>query len=92
MYSNLVPFENIIDAIKDETGISNLRNLYPHVRRLLHRAQGEIGYGGSLIMKRIKYSVSDETLKDNKIRLPEDFISIEAIGMCQEGICPNVYK
>lgn len=92
MYSPLVPFENIIDAVKDATGISNLRNLYPTVRRYVYRAEKEIGFGKGLILKRIKYSTSNNTIVNGRLRLPDDIISIEEIGMCQEGVCPGDYK
>lgn len=97
MYSNLVPFENIVDAVKDGTGITNTRNLLPQIRRLIHRSQREIGYGGSLLLKRIKYQISDGTISvdennNYKVRLPEDLVSIEEIGMCHEGLCPEHYR
>lgn len=97
MYSTLVPFENIVEAVKDQTGITNLRNLYPKLRRFIYRAQGEIGYGQSLILKRIAYCVSDGTILvdsegNYKAKLPEDLIEIEAVGTCYEGLCPKDYK
>lgn len=91
MYSNIIPFQNIIDSVKDETGISNLRNLYPMVRRLVYRAQRDIGFGYGLLMKRITYKTSDGTIFDNKVRLPEDLILLEEIGTCKEGLCPGDY-
>lgn len=92
MYSALVPFENIIDAIKDATGIQNLRNLYPQIRRFIYRAEKEIGFGGGLILKKIVYSTSNNTIVNNKLKLPDDLLYLESFGMCQEGICPKDYK
>jgi len=92
MYSNIVPFENIIDAIKDETGISNLRNLYPTVRRFVYRAEREIGYGHGLLLKKIDYKKSDGTILDLKVRLPGDLLFLETIGTCNQGLCPDHYK
>lgn len=92
MYSPLVPFEDIIDAVKDATGISNLRNLYPLVRRYIYRAEKEIGFGGGLILKRIKYSTSNNTIINGKFKLPDDIVVIESMGMCQEGLCPGDYN
>jgi hypothetical protein len=91
MYSNIVPFENIIDAVKDETGITNLRNLYPTIRRLVYRIERDLGFGHGLLIKKIPYSVKDGTIYDNKIRLPRDLIFIEAVGTCENGLCPNCY-
>lgn len=97
MYSNIVPFTEVVDAIKDSTNITNLRNLYPQIRRLVYRAEKEIGYGGSLIMKRIVYRTSDGTIfvdsnNNYKAKLPEDLIKIEEVGTCFEGLCPKDYR
>ncbi len=97
MYSNLIPFTNVVDAVKDEIGSTNLRNQYPLIRRLMHRAQKEIGYGGSLLLKRVDYCISDGTILVDangfaKVRLPADLIRIEGIGTCQFGMCPNDYR
>lgn len=92
MYSNVIPFENIIDGIKDETGIQNLRNLYPMVRRFVYRAERDIGFGNGLLLKRIDYKKSDSTILDLKIRLPEDLIYLEEVGTCNQGLCPDDYK
>lgn len=92
MYSALVPFENIVDAVKDSTGIQNLRNLYPKIRRLVYRAEKEIGFGGALVLKKIVYSTSDNTIVNNKAKLPDDLMYIESVGMCKEGLCPKDYK
>ena len=91
MYSNLVPFENIIDAVHDETGIANLRNLYPRIRRLIYRIERDLGFGYGLLIKKIPYSVAAGTIVDSKVKLPEDLVHIEAVGTCNEGLCPNCY-
>lgn len=96
MYSKHILFEEIVEGVKDDTGIENLRNLYPKIRRLIYRCEQDIGFGGSTILKRITYSIANGTIiKSNgtiKIKLPEDMIKVEAFGMCQEGICPGDYK
>lgn len=95
MYSNLVPFEQIVQQVKDDTGIKNLQNLYPKIRRLVFRVERDIGYGANAVLKRIKYSTADKTLlydgNHYKIRLPEDIIALEKVGMCCEGVCPGMY-
>ena len=92
MYSNIVPFENIIDAVKDETSVTNLRNLYPMVRRLVYRAEREIGYGHGLLLKKIDYKKSDGTILDMKARLPADLLLLEEVGTCNQGLCPDDYR
>lgn len=92
MYSKIIPFENIIDGIKDETGIQNLRNLYPMIRRFIYRAERDIGFGYGLLLKKIDYKKSDGTILDFKIRLPEDLIKIEEVGTSSQGFCPDDYR
>jgi hypothetical protein len=97
MYSNLVPFQNIVEIVKDDIGITNLRNQYPKLRRYIHRVERDIGFGGTLILKRVQYSLDTGTIfiDENgfgKIRLPEDLVVLETVGMCYEGWCPKDYK
>ena len=97
MYSNIIPFSDLVDAVKDATGINNLRNRLPQLRRLVNRIQGEIGYGGSLLLKKVNYNTEDNTIAVDaagihKIRLPQDLVKIESIGTCHFGICPEKYN
>lgn len=96
MYSKHVPFEEIIDGVKDDTGITNLRNQYPQIRRLIYRTEQDIGFGNSLLLKRVTYKVSDGSLivngKNRKIKFPDDLVKLESVGMCHEGICPGDYR
>lgn len=92
MYSKTVPFQNVVDGVFDETGISNLRNFYPKLRRLIYRVERDIGFGYGLLIKKIRYSTSDNTISENRIRLPEDLIKIEAFGTCENGLCPGTYN
>lgn len=91
MYSNIVPFENIVDAVKDETGITNLTNLYPTLRRLIYRCERDIGFGYGLIIKKVRYSIADGTIVSGRIKLPQDLIKIESFGTCEGGLCPGKY-
>lgn len=86
MISGTVPFEEIVQSVKDETGIENLRPLYEKIRRLMFRAEREIGYGGTVeIMKKI-YVIEGVTNPDTTFgkyfKFPEDFIELEGIGSC----------
>lgn len=96
MHSNFVPFEEIVELVKDDTGIVSLRNLYPKIRRFIYRAEKDIGFGGSTILKKVTYSVEGGSIafdgEQYKLRIPEDFMYIESVGMCKEGICPGDYK
>lgn len=80
MISGLVPFEEIAEAIKDETGITNLRPYYDKIKRLMFRAEREIGYGGAIVLKKIIYKNVDKYFS-----FPPDFIELEGIGI---DCCP----
>jgi len=92
MYSKHILFEEIIEGVKDDTGIENLSNLYPKIRRLIYRCEQDIGFGNSLILKLKKYSTAAGTIVNSRIKLPENIVQIESFGMCQEGICPGDYR
>jgi hypothetical protein len=96
MHSNLVSFEDIIEGIKDDTGIENLRNIYPRIKRLIYRVEKDIGFGQSAILKKIKYSTSDGSIivsgGSRRITLPDDLLFLESVGMCSIGFCPGSYR
>lgn len=78
MISGIVPFYEIVEAVKDETSISNIRPYYEKIRRLIFRAEREIGYGGSVVLKKEIYK-ADAPFK--YLKFPEDFIEFEGIGV-----------
>jgi hypothetical protein len=97
MYSNLVPFDNILESIKDDTEMTNLTNLLPRIRRLVYRTEKDIGFGASLILRKVVYKTSDNTIiydgYQYKLKLPDDVVHIEKIGICEENkICPGDYR
>lgn len=95
MFTNLVPFENVLERIKDDTGIANINNLRPKIRRLVHRVEEDLGFGGTLILKRVPYSIVNGSIikqgNSYKAKLPPDVVRLEKIGMCHEGLCPDLY-
>ena len=97
MYSNLVLFDSILESIKDDTGMTNLTNLLPRIRRLVYRTEKDIGFGASLILRKVVYKTSDNTIiydgYQYKLKLPDDVVHIEKIGICEENkICPGDYR
>ena len=55
MLSGLYSFSQIVEDVKQETGIENIRNQYSSIRQLIARAEREINpYAGFLIRKRIR--------------------------------------
>lgn len=77
MISSVVPFYSIIESVKDETGIQNLRPYYDKIRRLIFRAEKIIGYGGSVRLKKKVYETEGVYFK-----YPDDFIELEGVGSC----------
>lgn len=95
MISGTVPFEEIVQSVKDETGIENLRPLYEKIRRLIFRAEREIGYGGTVeIMKKI-YVIEGVTNSEPNFgkyfKFPEDLIELEGIGSCCRQVASCYY-
>lgn len=91
MISGLVPFEEIIEAVKDETGIANLRPYYEKLRRLLFRGEREIGYGGSVVLKKIIYR-SPENFNGKYLTYPIDFIELEGVGVDCKPLWQENYR
>lgn len=96
MISGIVPFEEIVQSIKDETGIENIRPFYEKIRRLMFRAEREIGYGGSVELMKKTYviaKVSSNDLNFGKFfKFPEDLIELEGIGQNCQPVIENKYR
>lgn len=88
MISGIVPFYEIVESVKDETSISNIRPYYDKIRRLIFRAEREIGYGGSVILKKVTYKAD---IPFKYLKFPEDFIEFEGIGIKCHRVCQSRY-
>ena len=82
MVSGLVSFEEIVEHVKDETGYPNMRPYYERIKRLLFRAEKEIGYGGSIILKKAIYIKGENGFDGQYVKYPVDYIEHEGIGNC----------
>lgn len=84
-------FDQIIEDVKTDTGLSNMRNLYPQVRQLVCRAAYEINpYGAFLIKKRMLFHKGNGNFNGKNIKLPADFVSLDKNQLCRDGLCGNV--
>lgn len=90
MISGLVPFEEVLEAVKDESAIENLSPHYERIRRLLFRAEAEIGYGGSVVLKKMIFT-KDSNYNGKYIPFPPDFIELEGIGQYCCAMNPYEY-
>lgn len=93
MISGIVPFEEIVQSVKDETGIENIRPFYEKIRRLIFRGEREIGYGGSVELMKKVFVIEGVTSSDPNFgkyfKFPDNFIELEGIGQrcCQVASC-----
>lgn len=68
-------FYDIVEGVKEETGISNLVNRYNEIARLIVRAERDINpYAGHFILKTIRYKSGTINFNGTRIKLPDDFI------------------
>lgn len=96
MISGIVPFEEIVQSVKDETGIENIRPFYEKIRRLIFRAEREIGYGGSVVLIKEPYLFAGKTSADPNfsryLKFPESFIEYEGIGQRGQQVSNRNYQ
>ena len=74
MISGIVYFEEIVEGIKDETGITNLYPYYDKIRRFIVRAEQDISAGGLIIRKTKSYINGDGEYDGTFISLPKDMM------------------
>ena len=86
MISGVVPFEEIVESIKDVTGYENMRPLRDKIRRFIFKAEEDIGAGGLIIRKLKQYTDVDGNYDLTDIILPEDFIGEYSYGALTAGV------
>lgn len=92
MLSGLYSFSQIIEDVKQETGIENIRNQYSSIRQLIARAEREINpYAGFLIRKRMIFYKGNGNFDGVSIKKPTDYVQLDKMGCCQDGICSGQY-
>lgn len=83
-------FYELIEDAKQDLGFSNMRPLYSQIRKLIARAEEEINpYAGYLKKKRMIYYKGNGNFDGKNIKKPEDFVSLDEAGMCNDGLCGN---
>ena len=77
-----VSFYDIIDGIKQETGITNLSNRYNDIAKLIVRAERDINpYAGHFIRKNVLYKKGSKNFNGNILRVPDDFIELVSVSI-----------
>lgn len=92
MTSGIYSFNQIIEDIIIETGMTNLRNRHPEIRKLVARAEREISpFTGFLVKKKMLYYVGNGNFDGTNIKKPSDFVFTDKIGCCEDGLCDDAY-
>jgi hypothetical protein len=92
MLSGLYSFSQILENVKQETGIANLRNEYAQIRQLIARAEYEINpYAGFLIRKKMIFHLGNGNFDGKKIKKPSDYVQLDKVGCCEDGLCSGSY-
>lgn len=85
MLSGLVYFEEIVENVKDATGLENLRPHYDRLRRSIFNAERQIGAGGLIIRKKKQMTKGDGFYDGRTIVMPADFIQEYSYGDLSAG-------
>lgn len=86
MLSGLVYFEEIVENVKDLTGIQNMRPLYDKIRRFVFNSERQIGAGGLIIRKKKIMTTGDGFYDGKTIIMPTDFIGEYSYGDLSAGV------
>lgn len=86
MQSGIVYFEEIVENIKDITGLENLRPAYDKIRRWVLNAERDIAAGGLIIRKKKQYEIGDGYYDGYNIIMPDDFIGEHSCADLTPGI------
>lgn len=72
-----ISFYDIVEGVKQETGITNLSNRYDEIARLIVRAERDINpYAGHYIQKNVLFKKGSSNFNGNIVKIPNDFISM----------------
>lgn len=79
MISTLIPFDEILESVKDDTGITNIANIKEKCRRWLFRAEQELGYNSARVFKSITYTKDNVNWSGPRLSLPTDCLEVQDI-------------
>ena len=92
MRTTPIYFEEIVKRVEQETGINNLRNRFDDIYDFIRQAEIEINpYSLHFVRKRMVFFEGNGNLSNNRIKKPKDFISLDRIGCCSDGLCEDMY-
>ena len=90
--SGIYSFSKILESVRQETGIKNLTNEYPSIRKMIFDAVFDINpWGALLVRKRMIYYKGNGNFDGKNIKKPDDFVMIDKMGCCKDKIC-NLFE
>ena len=83
-------FSELLQDVRQDTGLSNLRSSPDDIKQMIARAEFEINpYAGFLRKKRMIYHKGNGNFDGKAINKPSDFVMLDEKGMCKDGLCGN---
>lgn len=92
MISTLIPFDEIIENVKDDTAITNLSNAKEKIRRWIFRAQQQLGYNSTRVYKTVKYVKDTANWTGKKLYLPSDCLELQDIYIDDTFVPENAFR
>ena len=80
MISRIVYFDEVVEGIKDATGIENAAPLHDKIRRFIFKAEEGLGAGGLIVRKKKTYIKGDGYYDGKTILMPADFVGEFSYG------------
>ena len=92
MESAIVSFDSIVLDVMDETGITNLANKKPMLRRMISNAEKDINpYSTFFVWKTVKFYKGGPWFDGKALKKPDDFMELDKVGSCKNRLCPGSY-
>lgn len=79
MNTTLIPYNEFIENLGDDTGITNFTPLHEKIKRWIFRAEQRLGYSGAQVFKKVTYSKDTVNWTGKKIFLPSDCLETHEI-------------
>lgn len=93
MKYSIASFQEVVEGVKQETGIKDLSNMYQDIIQMMSRAERDINpYSGFFVRKKVRLHKGTKFFDGRNIKKPFDFVELDSVGTCNEGICPGSYR
>jgi len=92
MKSGIYTFDQIILDVIDDTGYTDLTNRFTEIKRMILRAERLINpFSSALVRKKMILYSANNNFNGTRFRKEEDFMFLDKVGCCQEGLCEGAY-